>query len=95
MKIDTAQQNYMAALDSTLHEPATKHTDESRQRPQPGNAAYSVHLSAQAHQAAEPDKVGEEDRRAKIAAIKDQLASGAYSISGKDVATKILTLLKG
>lgn len=95
MKIDTAQQNYLAALDSTPHEPATKHADESRQRPQPKNTAYNVHLSEQAHQSAEPEKVGEEERRAKIAAIKDQLASGAYSISGKDVATKILTLLKG
>ena len=36
----------------------------------------------------------EEIRRAKIAAIRDQLASGNYNISGKDVANKILEALK-
>jgi len=36
----------------------------------------------------------EEIRRAKVAAIRDQLASGNYNISGKDVANKILEALK-
>ena len=95
MKIDTAQQKYITALDSTRKIPSTKQAEESRQSPQPGNSAFSVNLSAQAQQAAAPDRVDEEARQAKIAAIREQLASGTYSISGRDVAKKILSLLKG
>jgi len=36
----------------------------------------------------------DEIRRDKVDAIKEQLASGTYSISGKDVAAKILNSLK-
>ena len=69
MKIDTAQQKYITALDSTRKIPSTKQAEESRQSPQPGNSAFSVNLSAQAQQAAAPDRVDEEARQAKIAAI--------------------------
>lgn len=56
--------------------------------------AYSVDISAVAEQATVVDQ-DEEARRAKVAAIRDQLASGSYNISGKDVASKILGALKG
>lgn len=95
MNIDTAQQKYPTALDSDRKKPVAKPSEESGQLLQPENAAFSVRLSAQAQQAAAPDKVDEEARRAKLDAIREQLASGTYSISGKDVATKMLRLLKG
>lgn len=37
----------------------------------------------------------DEARRAKIEAIRQQLAAGSYCISGKDVAGKILEVIKG
>lgn len=40
-------------------------------------------------------KCEDEARRAKIEAIRQQLASGSYQISGKDVAGKILEVIKG
>jgi|GEM_PF-134017 len=44
----------------------------------------------------EPDISAEDEaRRAKIEAIREQLASGSYLISGKDVAGKILDVIKG
>jgi len=91
MKIDSAQQNYAAELDSEQEKPA----GESRQLPQQGKASYKLHLSAHTQQASAEDKTEEEARRAKVEAIMEQLASGTYSISGKDVATKMLRLLKG
>lgn len=62
--------------------------------PDPQNEeAYSVSLSSlPKHGIPESDE--EEIRRAKVAAIRDQLASGTYNISGKDVANKILGALK-
>jgi len=40
------------------------------------------------------DAQDDEARQARVAAIRAQLASGDYNISGKDVANKILDLLK-
>lgn len=42
-------------------------------------------------------EVADEDqaRRDKIAAIRAQLAAGSYSISGRDVAEKMLETIKG
>jgi flagellar biosynthesis anti-sigma factor FlgM len=95
MKIDTAQQNYAAELDSAHRKPDAKPTVESRQPLQAGSATFNVSLSTQAQQAAAQDKVEEEASRTRVDAIREQLASGTYSISGKDVATKMLRLLKG
>ena len=92
MKIDPTQQNQATALDSIRKKPSTKPTEESRQ-PQQVGSAFNVSLSSQALQAAAPNKVNEEAIRANVVAIRDQLASGTYNISGKDVATKILSLL--
>ena len=57
--------------------------------------AYSVEISSDAGQTMGAAQDEEEARRAKVAAIRDQLASGSYNISGKDVASKILGALKG
>lgn len=67
--------------------------------PEPGplrgrdEAAHVVNLSSKAEQ--ENTDRDEELRREKVAAIRDQLASGSYNISGRDVASKILNALKG
>jgi len=95
MKIDTGVQNYTTALDSARTISPAKPAEDSRQTRQPGKDAFSLDLSPQAQQTAAPDKVGQEARRAKLDAIREQLASGTYSISGRDVASKILSLLKG
>lgn len=57
-------------------------------------SAYNVELSSVAGQTVSGGDE-EEARRAKVAAIRDQLAAGSYNISGKDVASKILGALKG
>lgn len=69
---------------------------DSRKKPEARaeDPAYNVYLSAAAEQMTSVDQE-EEARRAKVAAIRDQLASGSYNISGKDVASKILGALKG
>ena len=54
--------------------------------------AFVVELSSKIKQMSEPQN--DEVRQARVAAIRAQLASGEYNISGKDVANKILDLLK-
>lgn len=43
---------------------------------------------------AKNDALEDEQRAAKIASIREQLAKGSYNISGKDVADKIISLIK-
>jgi len=50
----------------------------------------AVDLSSTAVQLAE-----DEARRERLNIIRQQLAEGSYNISGKDVADKILNVLKG
>ena len=95
MKIDTTKLSQITALESARKKPAAKPAEELQRTTQPGKEAFSVKLSSAAEQAAAAGKIDDEARRAKVAAIRDQLASGSYSISGKDVATKILSALKG
>ena len=54
--------------------------------------AFVVELSSKIKQMSDPQD--DEARQARVAAIRAQLASGDYNISGKDVANKILDLLK-
>ena len=92
MKIDISPQNYANAPGSVRNTTSTKPMEESRQ-PQQVGSAFSVSLSAQAQKAAAQNKVSEEALRKSVDTIREQLASGTYSISGKDVASKILGLL--
>lgn len=55
-------------------------------------AAFVVELSSKLNQMTDPK--ADEARQARVAAIRAQLAAGDYNISGKDVADKILDLLK-
>lgn len=54
--------------------------------------AFVVELSSKIKQMSNPEN--DEARQARVAAIRAQLASGDYNISGKDVANKILDMLK-
>lgn len=90
MKVDDRISSYMALLNSETVKPAT----------QPGHVAGSpahaetppaeVTLSSTAVQLAE-----DEARRERLNVIRQQLAEGSYNISGKDVAEKMLNVLKG
>ena len=90
MKIDDRVSNYMALLNSEADKPAAKHEGAAESQPAAGAAPVSVDLSSAAVQMAD-----DEARRARLDAIRKQLAEGSYNISGKDVANKILNVLKG
>lgn len=89
MKIDDRVSNYMALLNSEAAKPAaqTGSTSESHASAPP---AVEVDLSSTAVQRAE-----DEARRVRLNLIRQQLAEGSYNISGKDVADKMLNVLKG
>jgi flagellar biosynthesis anti-sigma factor FlgM len=94
MKIENGPQNIIVPLEAALLKktPATP-AKEAQAGQKPGGAAFSVQLSA----AVDKIKTSLEDdnvRRDKVEAIRKQLASGTYNISGKAVADKILTILK-
>jgi flagellar biosynthesis anti-sigma factor FlgM len=93
MKIDDQVSTYMALLNSASPKPtpqsAAKSVPQTQQNvAQPPPAA--VELSPTAVQLAE-----DEARRERLNIIRQQLAEGSYNISGKDVADKILNVLKG
>jgi len=88
MRIDDRVSNYMALLNNEAAKPAVKPGDISGSLAAP--AAVEVDLSSAAVQRAE-----DEARRERLNIIRQQLAEGSYNISGKDVADKMLNVLKG
>lgn len=90
MKIEDRLSNYMALLQTEVTRTGAKASKESG-APVTGAAdAVDVQVSASATQLAE-----EESRRMRLDTIRQQLAEGSYTISGKDVADKMLKVLKG
>jgi flagellar biosynthesis anti-sigma factor FlgM len=90
MKIDERLSNYMALL-KDAYPPVSTHTAKnSRQQLPATDNSVTVKVSDSAAQLAE-----DETRRKRLEAIRRQLADGSYNISGKDVADKILKVLKG
>lgn len=90
MKIDERVSNYMELLKK---EPARSATPAAHATGTPTAAEVppvAVGLSSTAVQLAE-----DEARRERLNIIRQQLAEGSYNISGKDVADKILNVLKG
>lgn len=89
MKIDDRVSNYMALLNGETVKPSVQSAVS------PGSNAVAdpsfdpVTLSTTADQLAE-----DEVRRGRLDLIRQQLAEGSYNISGKDVADKILKVLK-
>jgi flagellar biosynthesis anti-sigma factor FlgM len=101
MKIDQKIQYQATMLNNTQKNATTRSGKETSSSGRPDGAAFSVTISKtagnliKATELAKAPPSEDEIRLDKVAAIKEQLASGSYNISGKDVATKILNALKG
>ncbi len=90
MKIDDRISEYMALLNSRPAKPVSPADQPQGTQVNPDTPPSEVALSPTAVQRAE-----DEARRERLNAIRQQLAEGSYNISGKDVANKILNVLKG
>lgn len=93
MKIDNPPINPAGVRETPQTRPAGRRHDEAHS-PDRVDDAFSVDISPAAEQKAAAATQEELTRRDRVAAIRAQLASGSYSISGKDVAEKILGSLK-
>ena len=95
MKIERGPQNTIAPLEAALLKKSASGPAKESQAPQkPSADAFNVQLSSAVDKmksSAENNDV----RMDKVETIRKQLASGTYNISGKDVADKILNILKG
>jgi negative regulator of flagellin synthesis FlgM len=89
MKIDDRLSNYMSLLNSSDSSPSARTKGDSATAAASGSSAVNVDLSAAASQMAE-----DQARFDKLNTIRQQLAEGSYNISGKDVAEKMLKILK-
>lgn len=94
MKIGNGIMDSVTALDTKLKRETTTPARETQKAAKPADDAFSVELSSKSGQLQKPQSP-DEISRDRVAAIRDQLASGTYNISGKDVASKILGVLKG
>lgn len=90
MRIDDRLTNYMALLNSDLARPANTSVTAAGMRTIIESVRDAVDISSSALQRAD-----EEARRERLNTIRQQLADGSYNISGKDVAEKILNIIKG
>jgi len=90
MNINDRVTNYMALLNSEVAKPSAQSGDLSGPHVSAEMPPAEVTLSSAAVQLAE-----DEARRERLNSIRQQLAEGSYNISGKDVADKILNVLKG
>ena len=95
MKIENIQKNYTEALAATRKVTAPRPKDGASQPVKADSKAFSVQLSTAVERMNTSAPEEDEIRRQKVEAIRQQLASGTYNISGKDVANKILKALKG
>ena len=90
MKIDDRISNYMALLNNEVVKPAAQPVSVPGSHAVVSPKPIEVDLSLTAVQLAE-----DEARRERLNIIRQQLSEGSYNISGKDVANKILDVLKG
>ncbi len=94
MKITTDIPKYITPTDN-LKKPAVRKSEESSQSAKQQSDAFAVQLSSTVEQMKTPPAESDDIRQAKVDAIRQQLATGTYNISGKDVANKIIGVLKG
>lgn len=94
MKIETGTMSPIVPKERSLKKAGTPVARETTQPAKPTDNAFSVVISSKADQLNQPQSP-DEISRDRVAAIRDQLAAGTYNISGKDVANKILGVLKG
>lgn len=90
MKIHERVSNYLELLHQDEAISARPAAQETATRETVETSAVAVDISAAATQLAD-----DEARRERLNAIRQQLSEGSYNISGKDVADKILNVLKG
>ncbi|HIJ97389.1 MAG TPA: flagellar biosynthesis anti-sigma factor FlgM [Desulfuromonadales bacterium] len=90
MKIEDRLSNYMALLKEAYPPTSTQTVKNSRPQTSGAGSSVTVQVSVTAAQLAE-----DETRRKRLETIRQQLADGSYNISGKDVADKMLKVLKG
>ena len=90
MKIDDRISNYMALLNGESLNAAAQSGEVSGKPADAKTSHVEVILSPASIQLAD-----DEARRERLEVIRRQLAEGSYNISGKDVADKILNVLKG
>lgn len=90
MKIDERILNYMELLKNEPVKAGPSAAHGAGLRPPAEIPPVAVDLSAAAVQLAD-----DEARRERLNIIRQQLAEGSYNISGKDVADKMLNVLKG
>ncbi len=89
MKIDDRISNYMSLLLGDTTKKAPKAPENQGGTAAPGTTFDNVSISPDAAQL-----VDDEARRERLNAIRRQLSEGTYNISGKDVADKMLNVLK-
>ncbi|HEX9080342.1 MAG TPA: flagellar biosynthesis anti-sigma factor FlgM [Desulfuromonadaceae bacterium] len=94
MKIESGPQSKIVPLEAALLKKTAGGPAKGAQAPKTSGDAFSVQFSAAVDKMKSPPE-NDDVRRDKVEAIKKQLASGTYNISGKDVAAKILSVLKG
>ena len=90
MKIENPVSNYKAQPSTDTLKQGERPKENSGQKNSVQNGAFNVQISPAATQKSE-----DEARLERLNAIRQQLAEGTYNISGKDVANKILKVLKG
>ncbi len=90
MKIDPRVANYMELLKNEPVRSAVPLPNSTGAEAAAEAPSVAVDFSSAAVQLAE-----DEARRERLNIIRQQLSEGSYNISGKDVANKILNILKG
>lgn len=95
MKIDNLVPNRITSLDTTQKKTIAKSDKNTPSNTNQSGNAFSVKISAALEQMKASSSLENDDiRRDRVAAIRSQLATGTYNISGKDVASKILDAIK-
>jgi len=102
MKIDQKIQYPAVTLNGTQKNTAASSVKETSGADNTGKTDFSVSISKTAGQLSKAAELSAtastsefEVRQDKIDSIREQLASGNYNISGKDVAIKMLNALTG
>lgn len=89
MKVENGSSDHLPPLSATSVKPGIQPEEDSGQKIVTESDAFNVQLSTTA-------TLKNEDlaRLERLSSIRKQLAEGTYSISGKDVADKMLKVLK-
>ncbi|MEI7815954.1 MAG: flagellar biosynthesis anti-sigma factor FlgM [Desulfuromonadales bacterium] len=89
MKIDDRISNYMSLLFADPAKSAAKSKENTGAPAVTGKAPDNVSISAEAAM-----QLDDAARNERLIAIRRQLSEGTYNISGKDVADKMIKILK-